>query len=362
MSMRVKRRVTAKYTAIDLFCGCGGLTQGLKEAGFSILAGIDSDALAIETYRKNHRKPLAIKSSVYRITGTRLLRLLGLKPGQLDLLAGCPPCQPFSELRRKKGTGAVRDKAMKDMVLRFLYFVRELKPKCVLIENVPYLIRDKRMSHVRACMRSMGYHGTAEIKDAYEYGVPQRRKRMVYMAKLNGPLPMVRPLDQKERITVRKTIGNIPKVGTSGDPLHDLGSNHSETVLKILRTIPKNGGSRNSLPKSMRLHCHLHTNGFSDVYGRMAWDGPSPTITGGCINPSKGRYIHPEENRAISLREAALLQSFPIGYYISLKNGKYAAAQMIGNAFPPLFGKFHGIAIKASLRSKNNSISRGATL
>jgi DNA (cytosine-5)-methyltransferase 1 len=153
--------------------------------------------------------------------------------------------------------------------------------------------------------------------------------------------------------SVRDAIGHLPRPGSSGDPLHDVSEKRSEKVKRLIASIPKNGGSRRDLGRKRQLRCHTDCDGFNDVYGRMAWDEVAPTITGGCVNPSKGRFLHPTQNRSITLREAALLQGFPADYYFSLERGKFAAAQMIGNAFPPPFVRPHAIIIRRHVTAKN---------
>ena len=149
-------------------------------------------------------------------------------------------------------------------------------------------------------------------------------------------------IDSEEMRTVRDTISILPPAGNSSDPLHISDeTRRSDKVKKLISLVPKDGGSRTDLPEEYQLECHKKTTGFRDVYSRMAWDQPSPTITGGCNNPSKGRFLHPEENRVITLREAALLQTFPVDYKFSFKSGKSGVAMMIGNALPPAFIEYH---------------------
>ena len=145
--------------------------------------------------------------------------------------------------------------------------------------------------------------------------------------------------------TVRGVIGRLPEPGSSDDELHNYAVKRSATVMEIIRNTPMDGGSRKDVPAKYTLECHRHFSGFRDVYGRMAWDQPAPTITGGCINPSKGRFLHPEQDRAITLREAAMLQGFPRRYHFDLGRGHYPAAQMIGNAFPPIFAQKHAASL-----------------
>ncbi len=228
---------------------------------------------------------------------------------------------------------------MNDLVFQFLRFVRVLRPKTVMMENVPGLARDKRLKKFCKVLSQLGYEWNYDILDAADYGVPQRRRRMILLASLRGPTAFARK--SRSLHTVRQAIGHLRKVGQSGDALHDHPAQRSASVQALIRRIPRNGGGRKALSKGQQLACHRKVDGFNDIYGRMAWDKPAPTITGGCINPSKGRFLHPSQHRAITLREAALLQGFPRRYFFSLRKGTYPAAQMIGNAFPPMFATRH---------------------
>jgi DNA (cytosine-5)-methyltransferase 1 len=203
----------------------------------------------------------------------------------------------------------------------------------VMLENVPRLAKDKRITLFCNELKKLGYIVEHRILDAADYGVPQRRRRLILLAGRSGPIEF--PSPNPYRRTVREAISFLPPPGESGDSLHDMAEKRTCRILNIIKRIPKNGGSRVDLGYRDQLPCHKRCNGFKDVYGRMAWDDVAPTITGGCINPSKGRFIHPEQDRAITLREAALLQSFPPSYFFSLKRGKFSTAALIGNALPP---------------------------
>jgi DNA (cytosine-5)-methyltransferase 1 len=342
--------VKRKPKAIDMFCGCGGTTQGLRDAGFRVIAGVENDALAVATCRKNHPRTKVWDTDICDLTPQKLLRHHGLRKGELDLLTGCPPCQAFSSMRRLNGKRRIRDRESKDLVFEYLRFVEGLKPKVVMIENVPRLIDDYRFNQVRTRMRELGYVGQPVICNAADCGVAQRRRRMVYIASRIGKIEDADPVDKSARMTVRDMIGDMPLPGDSGDPLHDFPESRSQRIIDLIAAIPKDGGSRSALGRRKQLKCHKKCNGFKDVYGRMAWDEVAPTITSGCVNPSKGRFLHPEQDRAITLREAALLQSFPPNYLFSLDNGKFAVALMIGNAFPPLFVKHHAVKIRKHLQ------------
>ena len=346
------RKRNKKLTAVDLFCGCGGLTQGLRDADFKVIAAVDNDSLSVDTYRLNHPAVHVCETSIQDLTVTKLKRTLGLHKRELDLLAGCPPCQAFSAIRRLNGKRRIRDKESKDLVLEFLRFAEELLPKAVMMENVPWLAKDVRMRSFRRRMNRLGYSVSEAILDVADFGVPQRRRRMVFIASRVGPIDFPTPIEQDERLTVRQAIHHLTKPGASGDRLHDIAEHHCDEVMDRIRRIPKDGGSRGDLADDEQLPCHQRSDGFKDVYGRMLWDDISPTITGGCINPSKGRFLHPQQDRAITLREAALLQSFPASYAFSLNCGKYAAARMIGNALPPEFARRQAGVIASALEEK----------
>jgi len=197
------------------------------------------------------------------------------------------------------------------------------------------------MIQVRKELVALGYifdDSTIVIKDAADYGVPQRRRRMIMLASRYGKVE--EPKKVAKRKTVRDAISNLKEPGSSNDDLHDLIVERSDKVKTMISLVPKDGGSRSDIPKKYWLPCHLkRPNSYQDVYGRMAWDDVAPTITGGCHQPSKGRYIHPDRDRGITLREAALLQTFPKTYKFSMSSGKDAVALMIGNALPPQFIK-----------------------
>ena len=342
----------ANLTAIDLFCGAGGLSVGLKQAGFDVIAGIEIDKAAAETYKLNHDHQI-YQADIKTLDPFQIMFELKLKPGELDLLAGCPPCQGFSSHRTRNKASSVEDNR-NDLVFEYLRFVKAFLPKTIMMENVPGLAKDQRMEKLKRELSKIGYlidEKTVNIKDTCSFGVPQRRKRMILQASKFGFIP--EPQESKKIKTVYDAIGNLPRPGNSGDVLHDLPHKLTDKVKKMISLVPKDGGSRSDLPIEYWLPCHVkNPSSYTDVYGRMAWGNVAPTITGGCISPSKGRYIHPSQDRAITLREAALLQTFPKSYKFSLKKGKESVALMIGNALPPKFIKVHALEIKKHLLSQ----------
>jgi DNA (cytosine-5)-methyltransferase 1 len=319
-------------TAIDLFAGAGGLSQGLRLAGFRVLGAVESDPDAAQTYAANHRRTRLWTADIRSIAVQRVRRELELAPGSLDLLAGCPPCQGFSTLRTKNGRRAGFD-PRNDLVREMLRFIRGLRPKAFMMENVPRLADDARFAELVALLSSQGYSVKHAVLDAADYAVPQRRKRLVILGSRVGNVHLAPAAT--ERVTVLDAIGHLQRPDASRDSLHNVGEQRSREVRALIALIPKNGGSRAQLPEGKQLPCHRRSDGFSDVYGRMCWEDVAPTITSGCLNPSKGRFLHPEEDRAITPREAAVLQSFPPDYWFSARRGKEHLALQIGNAFPP---------------------------
>jgi DNA (cytosine-5)-methyltransferase 1 len=348
---------TLKHTAVDLFSGCGGLTTGLKKARFGVLGAVDNDPTSIATYKANHPEVRVWRRDITRLSAAAVRRRLGLRPGRLDLLAGCPPCQAFSALRTLNGGLVVRHKD-KDLLFQFLRFVKALKPKVLMVENVPGLAADKRTVKFCAKLARMGYQSEFRVLDAAQYGVPQRRRRMILLASRKNSIEFA--AEWHKRLTVRDALYGLPEPGNSGDSIHDLPETRTERMRDRIRNTPPDGGSRAAWPKELRLRCHDECNGFKDVYGRMSWDDVAPTITTGCFNPSKGRFLHPVQDRGITLREAALLQGFPKGYKFPKSAGKSAVATMIGNALPPPFIAAHARSIRVVLaRPLNKSSAAG---
>lgn len=337
------RSSPAQLKAIDLFSGCGGLSLGLRRAGFSVVGAVDADSLAASTYRMNHPADAVIEDDIQNVDPKELMERLGLKPGALDLLAGCPPCQGFSTLRTFNGGKEIVE-PMNDLIFQFLRFVRVFRPKALMVENVPGLVRDDRLKRFSKSIAGMGYKQRVDVLDAADYGVPQRRRRMILLAAKSEKPEFAAPSTM--RATVRDALADMAKRSGRDDPAHDYQVKRAPHVAALIRKIPKDGGSRMSLGADAQLPCHRKCEGFWDIYGRMAWSEPSPTITGGCINPSKGRFLHPEEDRAITVREAALLQGFPKTYKLDMSRGRYPAAQMIGNAFPPDFAARHAEVLR----------------
>lgn len=332
------------FQAIDLFSGCGGLSEGLVRAGFRVIAAFDNDADSIAAYRLNHPDVTVFDTDIRDVDTSEIRRLLGGRP--LHLLAGCPPCQGFSSMRRLNKKRSKRD-SRNNLVLQYLRFVKELRPLSIMMENVPGLVNYTLFKRVVAELQELGYNPVVQPVRIQDYGVPQRRKRLVVVGSLFGGLEIAE--GTKERVTVRDAIGGMESPDESKDPVHRIVKVHTPEVMRRIKATPKDGGSRSDVPE-FELSCHKRKDiGFSDVYGRLRWDDFSSTITGGCLNPSKGRFLHPEQNRAISAREAALLQTFPLSYKFPPGLSKTSIALMIGNALPPKFSQIQSANILGHL-------------
>jgi len=321
------------YTAIDIFSGCGGLSHGLHKAGFDVRVAVEIDKRAGSTYKLNHPDTCVIQKDVKFLKVAELKRNARVRRSELDLLAGCPPCQGFSRIKTKNKK-YVRD-SRNDLIMEFLRLVRGLRPKTILLENVPGLARDHRFRTFLQELKALGYHCGWRILNAADYDVPQRRKRLILIASRLGSVELPKPCTRK--IVVGDVIRGLDRPADSGDSLHKLHLKNTRRIQKLIKSIPKNGGSRSALKSKSQLKCHQRLDGFKDVYGRMKWDDVSPTLTGGCFNPSKGRFLHPRQNRAISMREAAMLQTFPRQYRFPVEAGLIAVSRMIGDAVPPKF-------------------------
>jgi DNA (cytosine-5)-methyltransferase 1 len=319
---------------------------GLKQAGFAVLGAIEIDRLAAHTYALNHPDVHLWHDDIRNVSGASIRRHLGLRVGDLDLLVGCPPCQGFSRLRNLNGGARVRE-PRNELLFDFLRIARALHPRALMLENVPGLARHYKFPIFLRRLRQLGYESTWSVLDAVDYGVPQRRARLLVLSGRTREIPFPRPA--RRAYSVRGTIGHLPPVTRSADPAHAISQKRSDRISSLIRHVPRNGGSRSDLPSRFRLACHSRCDGFYDVYGRMSWDAASPTITSGFVNPSKGRFLHPYANRTITIREAALLQTFPANYRFPMEHGKYPVATLVGNAAPPELIKRQAMSVRRYL-------------
>ncbi len=339
-------------TAIDLFCGAGGLTFGLKRAGFNVVAGIELNPEIAKTYKANHPTTKLLIRDVREISGKEILESTGLK--EIDLVSGCPPCQGFSKLTDKYRKKDPRN----DLVLEMARLIEEMAPKMVMMENVPGLATRGKplLDEFVERLESLGYLVNKGVLQLADYGVPQSRRRLVLLAG-NGfyiPLPKQthcykgdRKRSLKPWLTLADVIKNMEKPVTLSEA-KKRGTPHKFNwhVVRDLKEISierlkalKAGSSRSSLPTELRPRCHVKSNkGFTNVYGRLSWEKTPPTITSGCTSPCMGRFGHPEELRTISIREAALIQTFPRHYKFDTEYMD-TACDLVGNALPCLFAR-----------------------
>ena len=346
----LNRRRKKSVQAIDLFCGAGGLTRGFKDAGIDVILGTDIDPDCEYPYFSNNKVPF-VEKSVDKFYAKDFPELY--KEADIKILAGCAPCQPFSSYSH--GKLGERDERL-PLLKEFARLVSEFKADIVTMENVPLLEKKPIFADFVKCLKDEGFDKVNyKVVNSADYGVPQSRQRLVLLASRYGPIDMIEPTTPDgKRVNVRDVIGpgKVSEISAGqvckGDPLH-CASRLSQINLKRIRASKPNGTWRD-WDKSLRAECHRKDSGrgYSGVYGRMSWDLPAPTITTNYSCFGCGRFGHPEQDRAISLREGALLQSFPEDYCFAEENSvirKGAIGRMIGNAVPPKLGKAIGESI-----------------
>lgn len=339
-------RSETRYKSIDIFSGVGGLTEGLRQAGFETKLAFEIDETASKAYSMNHKNTVVVTKDIRTVDSKELKNLLGKKP--IHLLAGCPPCQGFSSVRRLNRKKPVED-ARNDLIFEYVRLVKEIMPYTIMLENVPGLALDASFSKATETLKNIGYFIDYKVVNIKEYGVPQNRKRLVMVGSRLAPIKVSGPLSEK--VFVKNVIGDLPKPEDSDDELHKIFPSHTPQIAQLIKDIPHDGGSRKDLGPDRQLKCHKKENvGFNDIYGRLKWNNFSSTITGGCLSPSKGRFLHPEQDRCISAREAALLQSFPSDYKFPVNIPRAKIALMIGNALPPKFSYHQALNIKNHLK------------
>jgi len=338
--------------AIDLFCGAGGLSCAFFEAGFDVIVGVESDPRAGDTYQEsfiNRRSPTTtlIRSRIEApATLEKLDAVRDSRP--VDVLLGGPPCQDFSPARLKRRRSAARSSLIHD----YLRLLRAVRPRAFLFENVPGLQAADGGRHwgaFRGTLQTLGYRMLTDVLDAQNYGVPQRRRRLFVVGVSNDCGEFSFPEPQGPPKGVMDAIGHLPPLRAGErcpeDTNHRARKHRAETVA-YLRAIPPGGSWRDAKAHRV-LDCHKGHTGHYDVYGRMEGNEVAPTITGGCTNPSKGRFIHPTQHRGLTVREAALLQTFPEDW--TFLGGVEAASQQVGNAVPVRLGRALAERLRASL-------------
>jgi len=341
--------------AIDLFCGAGGLSYGLACQGVKVVAGFDLDAACEYPYTANHPGAQFVQGDVAKVTGQQLAALWS--PTVVRLLAGCAPCQPFSSYANTATVDKIKWRLLKE----FARLVEECLPDLVTMENVPRLLGTAPFKFFLRALKKGRYQVAYGVLNAANYGAPQQRKRLVLVASRLGPvaLPEATHKDAARWVTVRQAVGHLPAL-TDGqqcakDPLH-VASALSPLNRKRIRA-SRPGGTWRDWSSELVAECHQRDSGrhSAGVYGRMEWDKPAPTMTTLCNGYGNGRFGHPQQHRGISLREAAIFQSFPDNYHF-VRDGEHAVmktlARLIGNAVPPKLGEAVARSLYASIDAK----------
>ena len=350
------KRSTGDPVAVDLFCGAGGLTHGLLDAGIPVVAGYDTDEICRFPFERNNSLAVFHNKDVGELKGTDLAS--HYPEGSIRILVGCAPCVTFSRYAQR--LNRARDPKW-SLLRQFARLVRELGPDIVSMENVPELQYHSIFKEFLRTLRSEGYHFSDDSENRVvhcpDYGIPQHRSRLVILASRLGPIEMILPTHgPKRHRTVRDVLSSLPRLDagerSASDPLHRASALSALNVRRIRHSKP--GGTWRDWPEVLVAECHKADTGetYPSVYGRMEWDRPSPTITTQFYGFGNGRFGHPEQDRALSLREGAVLQSFPKRYAFIEPRGQYSfkrIGRMIGNAVPVRLGKAIGRSIKRHL-------------
>lgn len=341
-------------SCVDLFCGAGGLTHGLISEGINVVAGVDLDEACRHPFEANNDARL-IKGDVGELTAKRLDELFG--DAAIKILAGCAPCQPFSTYSQRYD---VLGSPRWGLLYHFARLVKATSPDVVTMENVPSVAKHEVFDDFVRSLEKLGYFVHRDVVDCSLYGLPQGRKRMVLLASRLGPITIVTPSKGLTR-TVRDAIGELPPIEQGQfdprDPLHCASKLSELNLERIQASVP--GGTWRDWPKHLIADCHQRETGrtYPAVYGRMEWDQPAPTLTTQFFGFGNGRYGHPEQDRAISLREGAILQGFPRSYSFSAPGTRAhfkELGRLIGNAVPVTLGRVLGQSISEHLKISVN--------
>jgi len=342
-------------TVVDLFCGAGGASLGLEATRFDIRVAVDEDETACQIYTDN----LSVEAQQADLTEVNVSEIClgqGIDTDEIEVVVGCPPCQNFSSLRRT--TPWPEGEPKDELLVTFVDQILEASPEIVIFENVKGILQSDGGRYIdwfKYWMRKAGYGIALDVVDAADFGVPQHRERTMGFcvhgarsSELSFPEPTHAAPEEAEKNgkkwwrTVRDAIQDLPELEAGEDSSMNGHSarNHQESTLELIDAVPNDGGSRTDIPSDLELDCHQRLERSSqatNVYGRMKWDEPAPTLTTRCTVPSCGRFIHPEQNRAITHREAARLMSFPDGFELPSK--RKDADRLVGNALPPTMMK-----------------------
>jgi len=362
-----------KPVAVDLFCGAGGLSLGLERAGFSVAAGIEIDEEIGKTYKANHPNTKLIPKDIKQVTGDEILEMAG--KSKIDLIAGCPPCQGFSSLTSKYR----KEDSRNVLILEMARLIERLKPSMVMLENVAGLANrgSKLLNEFVSRLEAMGYDVNKDVLQMADYGIPQSRRRLVLLAgmgfRIEFPQRTHSRTGDKEKklkpwVKLEEVIKEMRNPVTLAESFERGGpQKFNWHVVSELKEISRKrmgalaaGNNRFSLPRELKPKCHVNNKkGFSNVYGRLSWDKTSPTITSGVTTPAMGRFGHPDELRTLSIREAAIIQTFPNNYRFKTNYMK-TARELVGNALPPRFAEQAGMECLRALGQRIEAV-RGKT-
>lgn len=344
--------------AVDLFCGIGGLTKGLELAGINVLTGIDIDQSCQFAYEANNHARF-IHEDVTAVQAEDIKRVFG--NNNIRALVGCAPCQPFSRYACRYRKDGHKDDKWK-LLYSFSRLAQEVMPEIISMENVPELEKTKVFRDFVKVLRILEYYVEYTVVYCPQYGVPQNRKRLVLLASRLGEIHLIPPLYQEDNYpTVRQAIGNLSHLEAgetdAQDLLHRSCALSEINLERIRQSVP--GGTWRDWDERLQLECHKKDSGrsYPSVYGRMNWDEPSPTITTQFYGYGNGRFGHPEQDRALSLREGAILQSFPADYIFIDKlhpSNRKDLGIHIGNAVPVELGRAIGISIQSHIKEVKN--------
>ena len=353
--MPKSRTENQPVAAIDLFCGAGGLTHGLVKAGIPVVAGIDLDPHCRFPFEANNKSKFILRN-VANVTSDDLLS--DFPTGTTKILVGCAPCQPFSRYSQAQDR---RDEQKWGLLEHFSRLVEGIRPAVVSMENVPELARHEVFNVFLQRLVASGYHVSHSNVFCPDYGIPQHRTRLVLFASLLGQIALISPTHPPNKYrTVKQAISKLPPLSRgevdAKDPLHRACKLSDLNVSRILASQP--GGCWRDWPQHLVAKCHRVDSGktYPSVYGRMEWNSPAPTITTQFFGFGNGRFGHPEQDRAISLREGAILQSFPKTYRFCPKSADVSFSvlgRLIGNAVPVRLGEIIGKSILKHIAESN---------